>query len=198
MSSLECTNSVFIIDNENNLFSITKAGHWETKSAEKTFDELNKSLEFRSQNAIELHVDQVRIKGIILRYSFSLSGLGTFKNEILEELKNIKYNILEDLVHRFELTSVEIIGILDLKYIPTKRTGYFLTPSIYEVVDLNNTLNYILHDNMKVSVTIDDVRLKSNLEINQILIFTETSIFYTILGFTRSLLYPLYDIDGFF
>ena len=51
---------------------------------------------------------------------------------------------------------------------------------------------------MKVSVTIDDVRLKSNLKTNQTLIFTEKTFFYTILGFTRSRFQPLDDIDGFY
>ena len=92
----------------------------------------------------------------------------------------------------------EIMDILDLKYIPTKRTGYSLNPGIYEVVDLNNTLKHILPDNVKVNITIDDVRLKSNLKTNQTLIFTEKSFFYTILGFTRSRSYPLDDIDGFY
>ena len=92
----------------------------------------------------------------------------------------------------------EIIDILDLKYICTKRTGYSLNPGIYEVVDLNNTLKYILPDNVKVTITIDDIRLKSNLKTNQTLIFTEKSFFYTILGFTRSQSYPLDDIEGFY
>ena len=91
-----------------------------------------------------------------------------------------------------------ITDILHLTYIPTKRTGYSLNAGIYEVVDLNNTLRYFLPDNVKVSVTIDDVRLKSNLKNNQTLIFTEKSFFYTILGFTRSRSYPLDDIDGFY
>ena len=51
---------------------------------------------------------------------------------------------------------------------------------------------------MKVSVTIDDVRLKSNLKTNQNLIFTEKFFFSTFLGFTRSRSYPLDDIDGFY
>ena len=92
----------------------------------------------------------------------------------------------------------ENIDILDLKYIPTKRTGYSLNPGIYEVVDLNNTSKFILPDNVKVSATIDDIRLKSNLKTNQTLIFTEKSFFYTILGFTQSRSYPLDDIDGFY
>ena len=96
-----------------------------------------------------------------------------------------------------QLTYDEIMDILDLKYIPTKRTGYSLNPGTYEVVDSNNTLKHILPDNVKVSVTIDDVRLKSNLKTNQTLIFTERSFFYTILCFTLSRSYPLDDIDGF-
>ena len=63
-----------------------------------------------------------------------------FKDEILEELKNVKYNDLEDLVYRFKLTYDEIMDILDLKYIPTKRMGYSIEPKIYNVVDLNKTL----------------------------------------------------------
>ena len=51
---------------------------------------------------------------------------------------------------------------------------------------------------MKVNITIDDVRLKPNFEINQTLVFTEMSLFYTVLGFTRSRSYPLDDIDGFY
>ena len=35
VTSLECTNSVFNITHENNSFSITVPGHWDSKSAEK-------------------------------------------------------------------------------------------------------------------------------------------------------------------
>ena len=90
------------------------------------------------------------------------------------------------------------MDILDLNYIPTKRTGYSLNPGIYEVDDLNNTLKHILPNNVKVKITIDDIRLKSNLKINQTLIFTEKSFFYTILGFTQSRSYPLDGVDGFY
>ena len=59
-----------------------------------------------------------------------------------------------------QLTYDEVLDILDLKYIPTKRTGYCINPGIYEVVNLNKTLKYISPDNVKVCVKIDDVRLK--------------------------------------
>ena len=198
VSSLECTNSVFNITNINGFFSIIVPGHWESKSAEKTIDELNKLLDLRSENDIELHTEKVRKKGLILIKDYSLSSLDMFKNEILEEIKKAKYNDLEDLVYRMQLTYDESIDVLDLKYIPTKKSGYTLDPGVYEVIDLNNTLKYILPDNVKVSITIDDIRLKSNLKINQTLVFTENSFFYTILGFTRSHSYPLDDIEGFY
>ena len=177
VSSYECTNSVFNIFNENKSSSIIVPGHYETESAEKTINELNKLLELRSQNSIELHVEQIRKKGLILINDYSLSSLSMFKDEILEDLKNAIFNDLEDMVYRFQLTYDEIMDILDLKYIPSKRTGYSLDPGIYEVVDLNNTLKNILPDKVKVNITIDDIRLKSILKNNQTLIFTEKTFF---------------------
>ena len=111
VSSFECTDSVFNITNENNSFSITVPGHYETESAEKTIDELNKLLELRSQNGIELHVEQVRKNGLILINDFSLSSLGMFKDEIREDLKNANINDLEDMVYRFQLTYDEIMKL---------------------------------------------------------------------------------------
>ena len=195
VSSFECTNSVFNITDENNSFSISIPGYYQNESDEKTIDDLNNLLELKS---LELHVEEVRKRGNIIKIAdneYKLSDFDNQKYEILEELKKDKYNDLEDLVYRMRLSYDEIMEILDLKYIPTKRTGYTLNPGIYEIVDLNNTLTYILPDNVKLTVSIDDIRLKSNIKINQTLIFTEKSFFYTILGFTQSRSYPLEDID---
>ena len=196
VSSFECTNSVFNITNEKNSFSIIIPGHYQNESDEKTINDLNKLLELKS---LELHVEEVRKRGDIIKIGdkeYKLSDFDNQKYEILEELKKVGYNDLKDLVYRMRLSYDEIMDILDLKDIPTKRTGYSLNPGIYEVVDLNNTLKYILPDNVKVNITIDDIRLKSNLKINQTLIFTKRSFFYTILGFTQSRSYPLDDIDS--
>ena len=198
VSSFECTNSAFNITNENNSFSIIIPGHYQNKSDEKTINDLNKLLEVKS---LELHVEEVRKRGNKIKIGdseYKLLDFDTQKIEIIEELKNVKYNDLEDLVYRMQLTYNEVIDILDLKYNLTKTTGYSLNPGIYEVVDLNNSLKCILPDNVKINVTIDDVRLKSNLKTNQTLIFTEKSFFYTILGFTRSRSYPLDDTEGFY
>ena len=196
VSSLECTNSVFNVTDDNNSFSIIIPGHYQRESDEKTINDLNKLLELKS---LELHVEEVKKRGNKIKIAdkeYKLSDFDNQKYEILQELKNDKYNDLEDLVYRMRLSYDEIMNILDLKYIPTKRTGYSLNPGIYEVVDLNNTLKHILPDNVKVNITIDDIGLKSNLKINQTLIFTERSFFYTILGFTQSRSYPLDDIDS--
>ena len=120
------------------------------------------------------------------------------RNEILEELKTAKYNDIEDLVYRMQQTYDEIIDVLDFQCILTKRTGYSLNPGFYELVDLNKTLKYFLPDNVKVSVTIDDARLKSDLKTNQTLVFTEESFSYTLLSFFRSQYYPLDDIYWFY
>ena len=198
VSSFECTNSVFNITDENTSFSIIIPGHYETEFAEKTIEDLNKLLELKS---LELHVNEVRKRGNIIKIAdkeYKLSDFDNQKYEIIEELRNDKYNDLADLVYRMQLTYDEIIDVLDLKYISTERRDYSLNPGFYEVIDLNNTLKHILPDNVKVSITIDDIRLKSSLKINQTLIFTEKSFFYTILGFTQSRSYPLDDIDGFY
>ena len=86
VSSFECTNSVFNITNKNGLFSVIVPGHWESESAEKTIDELNKLLELRS---LELHVKEVRKRGNKIKIGdneYKLSEFDTFKNEIVEEL----------------------------------------------------------------------------------------------------------------
>ena len=197
VSSFECTNSLFKKTNENNSFSTIIPGHYQNKSDEKTIDDLNKLLELKS---LELHVEEVTKRGNKMRIAYNeytLSDFDTQKIRILDGLKNVKYNDLKDLVFGMRLSYDEIEDILDLKYVLTKRTRYSLNPGIYEEVDLNNSLNYFLPDNVKVNITMDDVRLKCNLKTNQILISTEKSFFYTKLGFTRSGSSPLDDIDGF-
>ena len=63
VTSFESTISVSNITNENNSFSFIIPGHLNSKSAEKTINELNIFLELRSHNDFELHVERVRKKG---------------------------------------------------------------------------------------------------------------------------------------
>ena len=198
VSSLECTNSIFNITSEDNSFSIIIPGHYRNKSDEKMINVLNKLMELKS---LELHVEEVRKRGNKIKIGdneYKLSDFDTQKNETLEELKKAKYNDLKDSVYRMRLSYDEITDLLDLEYIPTKGIGYSLNPNKKNVVDLNNSLKNILPDNVKINITIDERKNKTDLNVNQTLIFTNKSFFYTILGFTQSHSHPLHVIDGFY
>ena len=69
------------------------------------------------------------------------------------------------------------MDVLDRKYFPSERTGYSLPAGIYKISNINKTLQYSLPNIVKVSITIDDIRIKSNLKILQTLIFTESVFF---------------------
>ena len=97
----ECPNFVFNITDENNSFSINILRRWNSKLAERTICELHKVSDLKSQNNIDLHVREFRKRGYQIKFGgkeFKLSDYDTFKEEILEELKNAKHNDLEDMV----------------------------------------------------------------------------------------------------
>ena len=79
VTSFEAANSVFKITIENNSLSVTTPRHRRTESAEKTIDELNKLLQLRSQNEIDLHAEQGGKKRIILISDYSSASLDTFE-----------------------------------------------------------------------------------------------------------------------
>ena len=82
VSLFNCTNSVFNITNENNSFSIIIPGHYPNKSDEITIEKLNTLLERRSENGIELHVEEVKYRGHLISLGgeqYKLSDLGTQK-----------------------------------------------------------------------------------------------------------------------
>ena len=115
LSCFECTNSVFNTIDENNSFSINIPGHWETEFDRKAFAKINEIIEL---NSLELHVEEVRATGHKITLGDSEKNYRTLilkKNKILEEIKKAKYNDLEDLVYRMQLTFVEVRDILDLK-----------------------------------------------------------------------------------
>ena len=100
--------------------------------------------------------------------------------------------------YRLELTHDEIEDIFDVKDFSGSTIGYTLPPGLYEVSDINLMLKSLLPDKVKVDITIDDIRLRSNLTTNKTIRFTEKSFFHTILAFTKSHSGVLGDIDGFF
>ena len=101
------------------------------------------------------------------------------------------------MVNRRQLTYNEIMVVLDIKCFSSESTDYALPPGLYEKSDNNKTVQNFLPDFVKVSVSFDNIRLKSIFYIIQTLIFTEKSFFYTKLGFTQSNSGSLGYIDGY-
>ena len=89
VSSFESTNSVFNITNENNSFSITIPGHWNSEAAEKTVEKLNELLKLHKKD-LSLHIASVREKGrkiYLGEDEYDLSDLynSLLRNEIIEK-----------------------------------------------------------------------------------------------------------------
>ena len=87
--------------NENNNFSISTPSHWNTEDGEELITKLNKLLELRSDNDIELHDKEVVKESSRIEMEnsgYNLSGFDYFKIEILSELKRVNYRDLENIV----------------------------------------------------------------------------------------------------
>ena len=140
---------------------------------------MNKLLELRSENDIDLHVNEVWKRGNQLEIGeneyLRLSDLDTRKDSIIKELKRVFYRDLEDMVCRLQLTYDEIRDILDVRYIAGSIIGYTLPPGKYKISDINLMLKSSLPDEVKVKITIDVIRLKSNLTTNKVIKFTKRS-----------------------
>ena len=91
------------------------------------------------------------------------------------------------MIYSLQLTYDEIIDILDVKYTAGSTKKYTLAPGVYVVTDINMMVKSLLPEDVKVNITIDDIRLKSNLTTNKSIRFTKKSFCYIILGSTQSL-----------
>ena len=190
----------FFITDENNSFSNIIPSHWSSRGGAETVVKLQELLKRRAQKDIEVHVEQIRKKGKQIKIGneeYVLSDLDIRKSEINKEIKNVEYNDIEDRAFRLELTYYEIENIIDKKYIDTSSTGYTLSEGIYEISDFNLMINSLLPDEVKVNITIDHIRLGSNLTTNKTIWPTKKSFFKTILVFTQSHSRPPSDIAGY-
>ena len=108
--SFEATNSFLNKTDEYNSFSITTPRYWFSRGGADTIHKLQNFLELRSHVDIELHVEENRKRGNQIKIGeneYKLSNPDTHKNEIIDELKNLENNDLEDMVFRKELTYSE-------------------------------------------------------------------------------------------
>ena len=90
------------------------------------------------------------------------------------------------MLFRMELIFEEVEKFLDMNYIDASTIGYTLPVGIYEITDFNLMLKSLLTDDMKVNITRDDIRLRSNLTTNKTIKFTKRSFFYTVLAVVKS------------
>ena len=81
------------------------------------------------------------------------------------------------MVYRLQLTYDEIVDILDFKHIPASTKRYTLVPGTYEVIDNNLMLKSLLPKEVKINITIDVNRIKSNLSTNKTIRFTKKNLF---------------------
>ena len=150
-----------------NSFSISIPGHWNSRDGVEPTNELNKLLELRSENDIEIHVEEVRKRRSQIKIGdnkyIKLFDLDTGKNLITKEVKRVNYRDLEDMVYSLQLTYDEIVDILDVEYIARSTKGYTLAPGVYEVTDIITMLKSLFPKDVRVKIIIDDIRLRSNL-----------------------------------
>ena len=102
------------------------------------------------------------------------------------------------MLYRMELTyeESEIVEILDVNNV-VSTIGYTLPPGKNEITDISLMLKSLLPKQVKISFTIDDIRLKTNSTTNKAIRFPKKSFFYTISGSTQSHSVVLGDIEGF-
>ena len=117
---------------------------------------------------------------------YNLAAFDHFKSELLAELKGVKYNGLESMIHRMEFTYDVVVDLLDVKYIAKSAIGYTVAPGVYKISDDNLMLKSLLLHYLKVNITIDDIRLRSNITTNKTIKFSQKFFFYMILRFTQS------------
>ena len=136
VKNLEAINSVFVMSNENNSFSVTTQGNCTSEGCGEFIGQLNELSELISENDIELQVKELQNRGTqkqIQKSGYSLAGFHNFKNEILVELERVKYKNLEDMVLRMEITYDENVDILDIKNNGASTNRYTLAPAIVKL-----------------------------------------------------------------
>ena len=103
------------------------------------FDKLKNLLKLKSENDIELHVQEVRKRGKKIEMNskeLSLSEFGGSKKEKLDESKKAKYHDLEDMVNRMQLSYDEIMDVLDIKFFLSKKQDILYQLAYMKLVTL--------------------------------------------------------------
>ena len=124
----------------------------------------------RQKSDIGLHVKEFKKRGNQIETGdkkYNLSDHDSLKNGLIRELESAEHNDPENMVFRTELKNPDIAELFDTKYVATTSLRYTLPRGIYGISDSNSLLKSSLPDDVKVDITIDDIRLRSNLTTNK-------------------------------
>ena len=81
------------------------------------------------------------------------------------------------MVYGMDLTYDEIVHLLNVKYIAGSTRGYTLPPGICETSDKNLIIISLPAEEVELYITIDDIRLKSNLTTQKTIRITQKAFF---------------------
>ena len=101
------------------------------------------------------------------------------------------------MIFRMELTYHEVANVLDRQYSDASSTGYTLKPAIYEISDNNLMFKSFYPEEVKITKTINEFRLRSKFTTKKAIRLTGKMLFHTILGFTQSHSGVLSDFQGY-
>ena len=91
----------------------------------------------------------------------------------------------------------KLLTLSDVEFLTGSTIGYTLPLGVYELSDNKLMSKSLFPNNVKVTTTIADIRLGSNLTTNKTIRFTKNSFLSVVLGFIQSRSSDLGDIEGF-
>ena len=145
-------NFVLNITDEKHSFSISTTRHWSSKRGAEIFHKQQELSELRSQKGIELHVEEVRKRRNQIKIGekeYKLTDLHTHKNEIIDNLKNVEFNDIEDMVFGMGLTYSQVEKKPDTKYIQTSSIRYTQPPGLFANSDIITMIKSLLSHEVK-------------------------------------------------
>ena len=112
-----------------------------------------------------------------------MAAFDHFEGEVFAKLGKVKYHGFDDMVYGMELTYDENMDVSDIKHTSATSIGYTLQEKKWDISS-QLVAKYLLPDDVKVEITIDDIRLGSNLTTNKTITSTKKSFLYPVLGIT--------------
>ena len=115
---------------------------------------------------------------------YPLAVRDVFEKERIEELKNVEYNDLEDMVYGKNLKNTEFIDLLNVENTAGTKTGYTLPTGVFKYGEFNTITKSLFPSKAKVNATAVDIRMRIHLTNKNTIEITTKSFSNKILGIT--------------